>query len=397
MSEINYPEITLKSGREAALRRGHPWVFSGSIAGISGKPAEGDIVLISDHRHQPLALGFFNPRTDIALRVLTTAHASAIGADFWRERIRSALLLRRKTISGRTNAYRLINAEGDGFPGLIADVYDSTLVVSITTAGMEKQRKHIVCALIEQLKPARIYEQSAGRSRLLEGLEEKRGFIYGDDSSGTAQILENGYKFTVDFVEGQKTGFFLDQRVNREMLGALSSHAHVLNCFSYTGAFSVYCAAGGAVRVVSLDISKPACTACDSHLRLNGFSPEQHPVLEADIFTYLRSMREIYDLIILDPPAFAKTKRDVSKAARGYKEINMQAIRHLACGGMLATFSCSNFIEEDLFNKIVLGAARDAKADLQLLARLEAGPDHPLAFGHPEGRYLKGLLVRRNS
>jgi 23S rRNA (cytosine1962-C5)-methyltransferase len=397
MSDINYPEITLKSGRDAALRRGHPWVFSGSIAAIKGKPAAGDIVRISDYRHQPLALGFFNPRTDIALRVLTTNCNSIIGAEFWQERLGHARMLRQKIINVRTNAYRLINAEGDGFPGLIADVYDSTLVISITTAGMEKQRKHIVGAFIEQLKPAGIYEQSAGKSRLLEGLEEKRGFIYGDDSSGTVQILENGYKFAVDFVDGQKTGFFLDQRVNREILGALSSHAHVLNCFSYTGAFSVYCAAGGAHRVVSLDISKPACAACASHLRLNGFSSEQHPVLEADIFTYLRSLQEIYDLIILDPPAFAKTKHDVTKAARGYKEINMQAIKHLACGGMLATFSCSNFIEEDLFNKIVAGAARDAKADLQLLARLTAGPDHPLAFGHPEGRYLKGLLVRRNS
>jgi 23S rRNA (cytosine1962-C5)-methyltransferase len=397
MSEINYPEITLKSGREAALRRGHPWLFSGSVASIKGKPDAGDIVLITDSRRQPLALGFFNPRTDISLRVITGNCGSTIAADFWIERIRSAIALRQKIINTRTNAYRLINAEGDGFPGLIVDVYGTTFVISITTAGMEKQRKHIISALIEILNPTRIYEQSAGRSRTLEGLEEARGFICGNDQEVMVQIVENGHKFAVDFVDGQKTGFFLDQRVNREKIGTLACNSRVLNCFSYTGAFSVYCCAGGAKKVVSVDISRQACLAAANHLRENGFSPDEHPVIDADAFTYLRNLQESYDLIILDPPAFAKAKRDVTGAQRGYKEINMQAVRNLAPGGMLATFSCSNFIEEDLFHKIVLGAALDVRADLQLLARLEAGPDHPLSLGHPEGRYLKGLLLRKNN
>jgi len=395
MTKINYPEITLKNGREASLLRGHPWVFSGAIAGMKGQPSDGDIVLAKDSRGQPLALGFFNGRTDISFRVLTRDCNQAVDAAFWNERVQAALELRRRLVNAKTNAYRLMNAEGDGCPGLIVDVYDDTQVISVTTAGMEKQKQNILDALIAHLKPARIYEQSAGRSRGLEGLQDSRGFIYGDDQRGAVRIMENGYSFDVDFIGGQKTGFFLDQRGSREKLGALSRDRTVLNCFCYTGAFSVYAAAGGAKKVFSLDISKSACAAASEHLRLNGLSMVDHPVIETDVFQYLRDLREHFDLIVLDPPAFAKTKRDVPKASRGYKEINLQAMKHLARGGMLATFSCSNFIEEDLFYKIVQGAARDAQSDLQLLDRFSAGPDHPLALGHPEGRYLKGLLVRK--
>jgi len=387
----------LAKGREAALLRGHPWVFSGAIAAVKGKPAAGDIVLAKDSGGEPLALGFFNPRTDIALRILTKNCEEKITPYFWQSLLLAACKLRHRIINEQTNAYRLINAEGDGFPGLIVDVYGSTLVLSIAIAGMEKQKNHILDALISQLKPARIYEKSEGRSRSLEGLETRIGFVSGDNETGLVEIMENGLKFEVDFVTGQKTGFFLDQRVNRERIGALSRDASILNCFSYTGAFSAYCAEGGAKRVVSLDISKPACVTARRNLQLNWFSPEDYPIIEADVFTYLRNTQECFDMIILDPPAFAKAKKDVAKAARGYKEINLQAIKHLVRGGILATFSCSNFIEEDLFGKIVLGATRDAGADLQLVTRLAAGPDHPVLLGHPEGHYLKGLLlVKKN-
>ena len=393
MSTINYPEVTLKKGREAALFRGHPWIFSGAIAEVKGKPVVGDIVLAKDSNGKYLALGFFNPRTDIAFRILTKNCEEKVTPSFWQGRLNEACKLRQRIINGETNAYRLINAEGDGFPGLIVDVYGSTLVISIAIAGMEKQKNDILNALISQLKPARIYEKSEGRSRSLEGLEPKAGFVSGDNENGFMEIMENGLKFEVDFVRGQKTGFFLDQRINREKLGSLSRDAVILNCFSYTGAFSVYCAQGGAKRVVSLDISRHACVTAERNLQLNWFSSEDHPIIEADVFDYLRETQECFDMIILDPPAFAKTKKDVVKAARGYKEINLQAIKHLAHGGVLATFSCSNFIEEDRFCKIVLGAARDAGADLQLITRLAAGPDHPVLLGHPEGHYLKGLLL----
>ena len=392
-----YPEMILKKGREAALLRGHPWVFSGAIDAIKGKAGAGDIVLVRDSGGNPLALGFFNPRTDIAFRILTRNCEEKITPYFWQSRLNAACKLRQRIINEQTNAYRLINAEGDGFPGLIVDVYGSTLVLSIATAGMEKQKNHILDALISQLKPARIYEKSEGRSRSLEGLETGIGFVSGDNETGLVEIMENGLKFEVEFVTGQKTGFFIDQRINREKIGALSRDTSILNCFSYTGAFSVYCAEGGAKRIVSLDISKPACITAKRNLQLNWFSPEDYPIIETDVFTYLRNTQECFDMIILDPPAFAKAKKDVAKAARGYKEINLQAIKHLVAGGIFASFSCSNFIEEDLFCKIVLGAGRDAGADLQLVTRLAAGPDHPVLLGHSEGHYLKGLLlVKKN-
>jgi 23S rRNA (cytosine1962-C5)-methyltransferase len=394
---MNYPEITLKKGREAALLRGHPWLFSGAIAAVKGNPGAGDIVLALDSAGHPLALGFFNPKTDIAFRVLTRRCEENISQYFWQARLQAAIKLRQKIIGEQTNAYRLINAEGDGFPGLIVDIYNTALVFSIATAGMEQQKNHILNALASQLKPEWIYEHSESRSRTLEGLENSSGIAFGQNKSGTVEIMENALRFEVDIISGQKTGFFLDQRVNREKIGALSRDASVLNCFCYTGAFSIYCAEGGAKRVVSLDISKSSCVAARKNLHLNWFSVENYPVIEADVFDYLRKMQENFSMIILDPPAFAKTKRDVTKATRGYKEINLQAVKHLTKGGILATFSCSNFIEEDLFYKIVLGAARDAGAELQLLTRLEAGPDHPVLLGHPEGRYLKGLmLVRKN-
>jgi len=393
--QIVYPEIILKKGREKSLLRGHPWLFSGAIAQSKGQPAAGDIVLAREFSGKPLALGFYNPQTDIAFRLLTRNWQKEIGADFWRERVQAAVALRSRIINGQTDAYRLINAEGDGFPGLIADIYGRTIVLSIATAGIEKQKKYIFDSLLALTQARRIYEQSEGRSRKLEGLENFRGFISGDNESGLAAIRENGLKFEVDFIGGQKTGFFLDQRQNREILGKISSGARVLNCFCYTGAFSVYCAAGGAREVISVDISKTAGAAVRRHLELNNFSGIDNPVLEVDVFDYLRQTGEFFDLIILDPPAFAKTKHDVSKAARGYKEINLQAVKRLALGGILATFSCSNFIEEELFTRIVLGAARDAGADIQLLQKLQAGPDHPSALGHQEGTYLKGLLLTK--
>ncbi|MEN6373718.1 MAG: class I SAM-dependent rRNA methyltransferase [Smithella sp.] len=393
MAKFTYPAIRLKRGRDAALLHGHPWVFSGAIDAVEGKPAAGDIVLAKNSAGRPVSLGFFNPHTDIAFRALTSNTEAVISPDFWHKRLMTAYALRRKIVNDRTNAYRLINAEGDGFPGLIVDVYNSTLVLSLTIAGMEKQKKHIVDGLASLLKPQTIYEQSLGRSRSLEGLDDNICFLLGNDEANPVAIKENGLKFLVDFIGGQKTGFFLDQRLNREKIGALSHNAHVLNCFAYTGAFSVYCANGKAKRVVSLDISKTACAAARDNLERNGYSNEMHPVVETDVFTYLRNSQENFDLIILDPPAFAKSKRDVSRASRGYKEINLQALKRLVPGGILATFSCSNFIEEELFCKIVLGAAQDAGVDLRVLARLEAGPDHPVALGHPEGRYLKGLLL----
>ncbi|MHB8908901.1 MAG: class I SAM-dependent rRNA methyltransferase [Syntrophales bacterium] len=388
---MSYPRIILRKGRDTALRRGHPWLFSGAVASVDGTPAPGDIVLAADTGGRPLGLGFLGAG-DIAFRLVTEDSAERIDASFWRRRIERALALRRKVIPPETDAYRLVNAEGDGLPGLVVDRYGDHLVMTIGTAGMEKWRETVISLLVEILAPAGIYERSEGRSRQLEGLPDRIGPATGETPEKT-EITENGLFFEVDLLGGQKTGFFLDQRLNREIVGAISGSAVVLNCFSYTGAFSVYAARGGAERVVSVEASASANeTACRNLVR-NGLSPERHPVITANVFDYFRETGESFDLIILDPPAFAKSRKDVARAARGYKEINLQAARHLREGGFLATFSCSNALDPELFEKITLGAVRDAGKTAQLLRPLGAGGDHPVNLAHPEGRYLKGLLL----
>jgi len=388
---MSYPRIILRKGREAPLRHGHPWVFSGAVATVEGDPAPGDIVLATDSIGRGLGLGFFNTG-DIAFRLLTADSASRIDADFWRRRIDQAIALRKKVVPPETDAYRLINAEGDGMPGLVVDRYGSFLVFSIGTAGIEKWREILVGHLSAAVGSVGIYERSEGRSRQLEGMPNRIGPVAGEVPA-TAEIVENGLRFEVDLMTGQKTGFFLDQRGNREIIGALSREATVLNAFSYTGAFSVYAARGGAKRVVSVDASAAANEIASGNLVRNGFSPERHPILTANCFEYLRETEEVFDLIILDPPAFAKSRKDVERSAKGYKEINLQAARRLCEGGILATFSCSNPVSVELFEKIVLGAVQDAGKTAQLLRPLGAGPDHPVNLAHPEGLYLKGLLL----
>lgn len=389
---MSEPRIILKKGRDAALRHGHPWLFSGALAALEGKPGPGDIVLAVDAAGRPVGRGFYN-RGDIAFRLLTDDPTQRIDGGFWRRRIEGAVTLRRRVIPPGTDAYRLINAEGDGMPGFVCDRYGRYLVMTVGTAGMEKWRDTLIGLLLEIETPMGIVERSEGRSRQLEGLTDRTGCVAGEVPE-SVEISENGLRFEVDPLTGQKTGFFLDQRPNREIVGAFGRAATVLNCFSYTGAFSVYAVRGGANRVVSVEASAAANEIARRNLVRNGFSPEQHPVLTANVFDYLRETEERFDLIILDPPAFAKSRKDADRSARGYKEINLQAARRLREGGFLATFSCSNPITPELFEKIVLGALRDAGKTGQLLGRLEAGMDHPVNLGHPEGRYLKGLLLR---
>ncbi len=388
---MNYPRIILKKGRDASLRHGHPWLFSGAIASREGDPVPGDIVLAADAAGRPLALGFYN-RGDIAFRLITDDPESRVDAGFWRRRLEGALALRGRIVPPGTDAYRLVNAEGDAMPGLVVDCYGRYLVMTIGTAGMEQWRETMIGQLRELLNPDGIHERSEGRSRQIEGLADRIGPVAGQ-IPGNVEIVENGLRFEVDLVTGQKTGFFLDQRLNREIVGGLSGGAAVLNCFSYTGAFSVYAARGGATRVVSVEASVAANAIARRNLTRNGQSPEDHPVLTANCFDYLREEGDLFDLIILDPPAFAKSRRDVERSARGYKEINLQAARRLREGGLLATFSCSNPVDEGLFARIGRGALRDAGKRARVLRVLGPGPDHPFDLAHPEGRYLKGLLL----
>jgi 23S rRNA (cytosine1962-C5)-methyltransferase len=389
-----YPQIRLKPERQASLLRGHPWLFSGAIAWADPSLSPGAIAAAVTSDGKPLGLGLFNAKSDIAFRLLTSDVSAAIDRAFWKRRIQSALALRQRIIPPETNAYRLLNAEGDGVPGLVADRYGEILVMTIGTAGIENHREDILDLLIETLHPKTVVERSEGKSRQREGLENRFGIAYGEDLPEKLEIIENGLKFEVDPVNGQKTGFFLDQRPNREVVRSFSASLRVLNCFAYTGAFSIYAASGGAERVISVDVSENNCESAVRNLIRNGFSPEHHAVIAADVFTHLRETDETFDMIILDPPAFAKTRADVSRAARGYKDINLQAVKKLNEGGLLATFSCSNHVDEDLFHKIVLSAVRDTGKTAQLLKILGPGPDHPTLLVHSEGRYLKGLLLR---
>ncbi len=389
----DYPRIILKAGRERSLLAGHPWLFSGAVGKVTGHPAPGDVVAVLSSRDEPLCLGFYHPGTDIAFRFLTGDVAARVDGDFWENRMRSAAVLRERNLPAGDNACRLVNAEGDGIPGLVVDRYGDYLVMAVGSAGVEKRREEIIGALAAAYSPRGILERSEGPARHLEGLADRQTTAWGETPPSSIAIRENGLAFEVNVHTGQKTGFFLDQRDNRRWIEKLCRGLTVLNCFSYTGAFSIYAARGGATRVVSVDTSETANEAARRHLQTNGFSPAVHPVLREDVFRYLRNTEETFDLIILDPPAFAKSRRDVPHAARGYKDINLQALRRLAPGGLLATFSCSNGVDEVLFEKIVLGAARDAGKSLCLLRRLAAAADHPTVLAHSEGRYLKGLLV----
>ncbi|HNW59165.1 MAG TPA: class I SAM-dependent rRNA methyltransferase [bacterium] len=386
--------IVLKPGKEHVILRGHPWLFSGAIARIEGKPRNGGIVPICRADGTPFAQGAYNHSSDIAVRIISLDPNREIDTAFWRDRIHKAVALRKHLQPPETTAMRMINAEGDGLPGLVVDRYGDFLVISIATLLLDRLRETLCELLIVEMAPAGIYERSEGRARQREGLDTRSGMLWGEPPPQQLEIRENGLRFQVDLIEGQKTGFFIDQRDNRSLVESISRNYRVLNCFAYSGGFSLYAVRGGALKVTSVELSAHACGMCRANLLLNRFDPEHHPVITADVFDYLRSGKELFDLIVLDPPAFAKSQKDVQRASRGYKEINLQAIKRLEPGGLLATFSCSNHIDKTLFTRLVLAAAADAGRSVQLVRELAPGGDHPVLLAHEEGRYLKGLLLR---
>lgn len=384
----------LKPGKEKPLKRFHPWVFSGAIDRIDEGYEAGDLVQVHAHDEMLLGTGFLNPSSQIAIRMLAFG-PQVVDADFFRKRLRSAALSR-QGLQNRleaTNAFRLVHAEGDGLPGLIVDRYDRTLVVQIHAAGLEPWRETLVEELAALVPGASIFEKSDAETRKREGLGGVTGLLAGPEPPEGIVITENGYRFTVDIRQGQKTGFFLDQRENRKLAGSLSAGRRVLNAFAYTGAFSVYAAGGGAVQVVSVESSAAACARIEPHLKLNHL-PVPHETVKADVFRYFREPGPSFDLIILDPPAFCKHKSQVLQASRGYKDIQMQAIRRLAPGGILAAFSCSSFVSAELFRKILFSAASDAGREMRILDQTAQPFDHPVHLGHPEGEYLKGLFCQ---
>ena len=393
-------QIILLPGKErSAFKLHHPWLFAGAVGRLEGRARPGDTVEVLADNLRPLGRAAYSPRSQIRARFWTFDPDESVDDAFFKRRIAAAVARRQALPELRGQAgWRLIHAESDGLPGVIADQYDDTVVVQLTSAGADKWRKAIVAGLLKVTGCARIYERSDSDVRGLEGLEPATGWLHGVAPDSPPSIEENGVRLTIDIVAGHKTGFYLDQRDNRALLGQLAAGNEVLNCFCYTGGFSLQALAGGAVGVLSIDSSGPALEQAQTSLALNPWLPaERAEWREADVFLALRDFRKqgrLFDLIVLDPPKFAPSAAHAERAARAYKDINVLGFRLLRPGGLLMTYSCSGGIGLELFQKIVAGAALDAGRDARIVRRLTGSADHPVALNFPEGEYLKGLLVQ---
>ena len=389
--------VMLKADREKSLLRRHPWVFSGALARVEGAPAAGDTVAVRAAGGRFIAWGAYSPASQIRVRVWSFNEAETIDAAFFARRVARALELRRDLgVDCVSGGCRVVHGESDGLPGVVADRYGDTLVLQLASAGAEAWREAIADALQAATGCAAVYERSDLEVRELEGLAPRSGPLRGPEP-GEVTIREGALRYRVDVRGGQKTGFYLDQRDNRARVGALARGRRVLNGFCYTGGFTLAALAGGAESVLSVDSSAESLARARAHVELNGFDAARCEFRQGDMFQLLRDLHragERFDLIVLDPPKFAPTAASAQRAARGYKDINLNALRLLAPGGLLATFSCSAGVNEDLFQKIVAGAAADAGADAAIVGRFTAAPDHPVALAFPEGAYLKGLLCR---
>jgi 23S rRNA (cytosine1962-C5)-methyltransferase len=389
--------IVLKSGRDKSLRRRHPWIFSGAIERVSGEPGAGDTVEVKDRSGKMLARAAYSPKSQIRARIWTFDPAEEIDAAFFRNRVMRALALREALPAARhANALRLVHGESDGLPGLVVDRYADVLVAQFLAAGVERWREPILDALLELSGASAVYERSDAETRKLEGLEPRVGFARGDREAKRCPIIEYGLNFRVDVEQGQKTGFFLDQRENRQRVRSLAAGREVLDGFSYTGGFAINALAGGAKRVVAVESSKEAIEVARENLAANALDASKVEFVQADVFKQLRTLRDqgaSFDLVVLDPPKFAPTAAQAKNAARAYKDINLLAFKLLRPGGLLATFSCSGGVDAALFQSIVAGAARDANAEAKIVERFAAAADHPVALEFPEGDYLKGLLL----
>jgi 23S rRNA (cytosine1962-C5)-methyltransferase len=387
---VTIPRAILFQGKEKAIKNRHHWIFSGAVKSLPELFENGSLLPVQSENGEFLGTAYFNTRSSIVGRMVSfdrTPPEAAVERS-----IESALALRLRFFDDQTTAFRLINAEGDGLPGLIVDRYGDVLVIQVATLGMDRLKPLVLEILQKKLTPRAIYEKSNLPSRREEGLEGFEGSLSGEPIQ-TVQILENGLKFLVDIPRAQKTGFFLDQREMRRMVGLLAKDRSVLNAFSYTGAFSVYARRGGAVRVDSVDTSEPAIKLARQNLEINGLETEQNHFFVEDVFEFLRREGLSYDFIILDPPAFAKKKSDVVQACRGYKDINRLALQKIRPGSLLLTFSCSYFVDESLFQKVIFQAALEASRKARILQRHHLAFDHPINIFHPEGAYLKGLLL----
>ena len=392
-----YPIIKLRRGKDEAVKRYHPWIFSGAIETATPGLQAGDLVTVVDFKNNILGTGFAEAG-NIAVKILAFENVK-IDKFFWKERLNKAFELRKLmglTDNEHTNCYRLVHSEGDELPGLIIDIYNKTAVVQAQTEGMALNVKAIADALmnIEGLNINSVYNKSSEAMQRMGKDAVEDGYLV-EGESDVDYVKENDSKFIVDWEEGQKTGFFLDQRYNRDLVRQFAKGKNVLNTFCYTGGFSVTALKGGANKVVSVDCSKKAIAACEKNIALNGFDIKENPSVAEDAKLFLQNMKKgDFDLIILDPPAFAKNHKSLHKGLQGYKFINYEAMTKIKEGGLLFTFSCSQAVDKAQFQSIVMAAAIEAGRKAQIIFQLDQPEDHPVNIYHPEGAYLKGLVLK---
>lgn len=391
MSELT--QVILKSGKDISLFRYHPWVFSGAIKKIKGPVHEGDVVEIVNNQFQFLGLGHYQIGS-IAIRVFSF-EKETIDVDFWRQKIQKAYDYRKSLGfigEGKTNIFRLLHAEGDGVPGMIVDVYDHTAIMQFHSIGMYLVKDILAKLIVEIVDGVEaVYNKSEATMPKKADIEVKDGFVIGKSESLFA--LENGMKFYIDWFTGQKTGFFIDQRENRALLGSYSKNKKVLNMFGYTGGFSVYAMQGGAELVHSVDSSAKAIDLTNINIKENFPDATHHEAFAEDAFKFMENIKDQYDIIILDPPAFAKHQNVLHNALQGYKRLNQVALDQIKSGGILFTFSCSQVVTKDNFRKSVFAAAANAKRKVRIMHQLSQPVDHAVNIFHPEGEYLKGLVL----
>jgi len=395
------PEIILKVGRERSIIHRHPWIYSGAIAKTIGDPRIGETVEVLSATGEFLARASYNPNSSIVGRIWTWNENEPVDPNMLKERLTKAITSRwEMKFIFHSDAMRLVHGESDGLPGLILDQYGITYVVQFLAAGVEYWKGEIIDLILKITNAKYLYERSDVDIRQLEGYPLTSGMLRGKVIGKKIFITENDVKFQVDIINGHKTGFYLDQRDNRLLVRSLSNGLNVLDCFSYTGGFAINALLGQAKSVTLVDSSSQALSMARENISLNNLNNNNVTIVENDVFKYLRILRDSatsYDLVILDPPKFASTSAHIERAARGYKDINLFALKILKPGGILVTFSCSGGMSEDLFQKIIAGAALDAKVDAVIIRRLHQAPDHPVALNFPEGAYLKGFVIQKRS
>ena len=390
-------DVILKKGKEKAAMLHHPWIFSGAIDKIKGKPLNGEIVKICSASAEFLAYGYYNDQSRVALRLMEWDESKTIDKEWYQEKLRDAIASRKHLLNADTNTCRLVFSEADFLPGLIVDQYADFLSLQILSAGIENVKEEIIALLREELNPKGIFDKSDAGARKHENLEATQGLLWGETPPEFIEVRENGIAYHINIADGQKSGFYCDQRDNREILAAYSKDKNVLDCFCYSGGFTLNSLKHGAAHVTSIDSSALAIETLAHNLELNGFDPAQQLSIQSDVNKQLRVFKEEgkkFDIVVLDPPKYAPSRSALDRAARAYKDLNRLGMLLLEKGGILATYSCSGAVDMETFKQIIAWAALDAGKEVQIIKQFHQPEDHPVRVSFPEGEYLKGLLLR---